>query len=318
MRNRFIFGESIELTPGYADNTGKDPGLIDLSFNLMDEKSFLLNTTFDRIFIKYENGPVVLTLGRQRINWGINSVWNPNDIFNVQNFFDFDYIEKPGSDAVRLQYYTGEASSAEFVIKSDNENRITSGLFYRFNEAGYDFQVLGGIFNSNDLVLGTGFSGHLFSAGLKGEFSYFSPLETAENPEKLFLGSIGADYMSGNSIYFQFEALVRKSQSGGDITNFLEWYSYDLNVKKLAFTDFSLFGSASYPFTPLFSGNLSMMYFPGIKGFFSGPVFSLSIYDNFEVSLISQIFSGVLPDNTGKESRNNLFLGFLRLKYNFG
>ena len=58
-----------------------------------------------------------LTLGRQRINWGVNLAFNPNDLFNAYSLIDFDYQERPGSDAIRFQYFTNELSSFETAVQ---------------------------------------------------------------------------------------------------------------------------------------------------------------------------------------------------------
>ena len=44
-------------------------------------------------------------------------VWNITDLFNPQSVLDFDYEEKPGSDAIRIQYFTGVIGRLEFVFK---------------------------------------------------------------------------------------------------------------------------------------------------------------------------------------------------------
>ena len=90
---------------------GSDQGFVDLSWNILNEQSFFLNTTIDRLWVDLNYGKFQARIGRQRINWGQTLVWNPNDIFNAYSFFDFDYIERPGSDAVRLQYYPGSSSA---------------------------------------------------------------------------------------------------------------------------------------------------------------------------------------------------------------
>jgi hypothetical protein len=68
MRNRFIYGESIKYNPEYAGSADNDQGIMDLSVNILSENSFFLNTSLDRLFIKYSNGNFVTTIGRQRIN----------------------------------------------------------------------------------------------------------------------------------------------------------------------------------------------------------------------------------------------------------
>ena len=77
--------------------------------------SVVFNTTIDRVFLEYNKNDWEVRVGRQRINWGINLAWNPNDVFNAYSFFDFDYEERPGSDAIRIRKYTGIASSVELA-----------------------------------------------------------------------------------------------------------------------------------------------------------------------------------------------------------
>ncbi len=58
-------------------------------------------------------------------------VWNPNDVFNVQNYFDFDSPEKPGSDAIRMQYYPSFTSTAEIAPGLEYNNALTLAGYYR-------------------------------------------------------------------------------------------------------------------------------------------------------------------------------------------
>ena len=109
-RNRFFSGDMVQMTPGFDISTGFDKGLMDLTWNIASGGSYLLNVTADRAWVDYNSGKLQVRVGRQRINWGQALVWNPNDIFNVYSFFDFDYDERPGSDAVRIQYYTSPSS----------------------------------------------------------------------------------------------------------------------------------------------------------------------------------------------------------------
>ena len=60
---------------------------------LLSADSWFLHTMLDRAWIDYTRGKLQLRLGRQRINWGTNLVWNPNDVFNTFSYFDFDYEE---------------------------------------------------------------------------------------------------------------------------------------------------------------------------------------------------------------------------------
>jgi hypothetical protein len=160
-RNRLFTGDMVRADQDYSETVGSDDGLVDLSWNILDKQSFLLNTSVDRLWADFNYGKFQARVGRQRINWGQTLVWNPNDIFNVYSYFDFDYVERPGSDAVRLQYYPDYSSAFEIALKADYENKITGAALYRFNTHGYDIQFLAGVFNSEDFVAGTGWSGSI-------------------------------------------------------------------------------------------------------------------------------------------------------------
>jgi len=102
-RNRMFYGEAVQINSFMKDTLAKDAGFLDLSFSAGDERSFLYGGTFDRLWYKGYYKSWEWSLGRQRINWGINSYWNANDLFNAFTFTDFDYEERPGSDALRIQ-----------------------------------------------------------------------------------------------------------------------------------------------------------------------------------------------------------------------
>ena len=167
-RNRLFTGDMVRSSRAYSEMTGTDPGLLDLSWNVINKNSFFLNSKVDRLSFDLNYGKFQARIGRQRINWGQSLVWNPNDIFNAYSFFDFDYVERPGSDAVRLQFFTSFSSVAEIAVKADNEHNITAAGLYRFNKWGYDLQFLAGYVNSEDIVVGVGWSGALGGISFRG------------------------------------------------------------------------------------------------------------------------------------------------------
>lgn len=99
VRNRLFTGDMARGGKAYSEMIGTDQGWADMSWNLINENSFFLNSTVDRLWIDMNLKNLEVRIGRQRINWGQTLVWNPNDVFNAYSFFDFDYVERPGSDA---------------------------------------------------------------------------------------------------------------------------------------------------------------------------------------------------------------------------
>lgn len=310
IRNRFMYGESMKFIPGYAKLIDNEQGWLDLSGNISEGQSYLLHSMIDRMWIDFTKGSLQIRAGRQRINWSQNMMWNPNDIFNAYSFFDFDYIEKPGSDAIRIQYYTGVSSLAEVAVKIDHNEDITAAGLFRFSKWNYDFQLLGGILNSQDYVAGIGWSGDIKGAGFRGEATYFHPKEHFSDTSGFLMFGLSVDYTFKNSIYLMAEFLY----SGTDLSvqNFQNIYFMPLSVKTIAFTDYSIGTQISYPFTPLFNGNLALIYYPSLDAIFTGPTFDFSLNENLSISLIAQYFYGQFDNE-----KEDLGFGFVRLKWNF-
>ncbi len=320
-RSRVITGNTLLEIPGYNDALGKDPGWLDLTFlssgNLGSNTGYALATTLDRLWLQFSFGNLEITAGRQRINWGQTLVWNPNDIFNSYSYFEVDYPERPGSDAIRIQYYTGDASTIELVAKIDSANRVTAAAYYRFNTLGFDIQFLGGLYQGEDLVLGTGWSGNIGPVSFRGEMSYFRDLDQFVDTTGYLMASAGFDYTFSNSLMIQLEGLYSGFAKEMDPGSFLQLYSGNLDVKNLAFTEWSLFANISYPITPLFTGSFATIWYPEVKGAYLGPSFDLSIKDNLALSLILQYFTAEFDKPSGVISRESNMFAFLRLKLNF-
>ena len=317
IRNRFFTGETLKYTPDYDKQLEKDNGYLGLTANLIDKKSCILNSTIDRLWLKYSAGNFEATIGRQRINWGQTFVWNPNDIFNAYSFFDIDYIERPGSDAVHIQYYTGSTSSIEFASKLNSDTKITVAALYKFNKFNYDFQLLTGILDDSVYVAGTGWSGNIGNAGFRGEISYFLPKNTNYD-SKQFLSSIGIDYTFTNSLMLQGEFLFTDNTTNINFINFEQYFSKTLNVRSLAFTKYTFFAQISYPITPLLNATLAGMYFPKIKGYYAGPSLIYSLKDNLYFSTFVQYFNAQIFNNkTSQIERQKFTMAFLKMKLNF-
>ena len=310
LRNRIFWGDMVRLNDKYPEMIGKNPGLIDLSWNIFDEQSFLVNTTIDRYWLDYNKGKFQVRIGRQRINWGQTFIWNPNDIFNAYSFFDFDYVERPGSDAVRLQYFPDYSSALELAAKFDNDEDVTAAALYRFNKWGYDIQFLAGYVNSEDFVAGTGWSGSVGSLSFRGEASWFQPVKDFSDTTGRGLFTIGFDKIFKDNSMVQVQLMYCNDPL--ELSDFNSFYSGYMSSKDLAFSRFSAFGQLSFSATPLLNLSISAMWFPDLKGYFAGPSIDYSLAGNIDFSLLWQHFNSRM---SGEWVRINL--GFLRLKYSF-
>lgn len=313
-RNVANYGQIIyNYYPFYSDLLVQDDGFVDLTGTIARDSSYILYTNIDRANIKFTKGKFEATAGRQRINWGINTVWNPNDIFNTFNFYDFDYVERPGCDAIRLQYYTGYASGYQLAFKVDSDNKITAAGMYKFNRWNYDFQVLAGVMTS-DVVVGAGWTGYIKSAGFTGEASYFRDRNHFADTTGIFVLSAGANYTFRNSLFANFSFLYNSNGTTGDAgygNSFI--VLQDVSPKSFSPARASLMGQLSYPITPLIQGDITSIANPYDGSFFVGPNVTFSLTDNIGLLLMSQIFVG----DTGTEFGGYGQLYYMRLKWSF-
>lgn len=323
-RNRFFYTGQTASTAALKESINTDPGLVDLSWNIgNDINPVLLNSTIDRLWVAYGNDKVDLRIGRQRINWGVNLAWNPNDIFNAYNFIDFDYEERPGADAVRFQYFGKNMSGFEIAVSPrENWKEATAATMFRFNARQYDFQFIAGQYQT-DITAGFGFAGNAGNAGLKGEIQWFGPYEAFVDSAHTVTASVSADYSFSNSIYINGSILY--NSNGIDDSNPLKLAGFfggsALTARNLMPTKYNAFITASYPITPLLSTSMAVIYGYGPHLLLLNPSFTYSIVENWDILLAAQLFFSDFPEiengqfvNRYQNLSNSVFL---RLKWSY-
>ena len=312
MRNRVFYGETQKLNPLFASSVSHDNGIVDLSWNLIETNSLVFNSTIDRANIEFNKGKWNVRLGRQRINWGINLAWNPNDLFNAYNFIDFDYQERPGTDAIRIQYYNKPMSQIEVAYKPGEnlDESIIAGL-YRFNKKGYDIQFIAGNYLT-DMAGGIGWAGNIKTLGFKGEATYFQPKKQFSDTLGVLVSSVSFDYTFKKGLYVNLSGFYNSAGSGnGNFTQTLS--SNALTAKNLLPTQFAAFFQISGAFTPIFSGGLSTIYLPDIQGIFLIPTLNYSIRENWDIDAVGQ----VLFSETNSKFSNVSNAVYFRLRWSF-
>ena len=290
IRSRIFFGDLVKTLPNYSALIDVNDDYLDLSTTVVDKNSWVVHTMIDRAYLEWYQDSWEVRLGRQRINWGKNLVWNPNDFFNAYSYFDFDYEERPGSDAFRVKKYTGFASSVELAstVHEDFDQMVMAGL-WQINRWNYDIQLLGGKARE-DIALGLGWAGNLKDAGFKGEISYFHPY-TSSDLSPALLASLSADYSFENSLYLHGSILLNTDGSNHP-QDFL-FFSFNrgrLTARDLSPYRYSVFLQSTYPFHPLVNGGIACMYFPGDHATFWNPTVSVSLFSNWEIDVIGQFF----------------------------
>lgn len=289
VRTRFFTGDLVKDIPGYASAIDRDDGWVNLSWMIVEEENWLLHTIPDRLNVEWNSSAWRVTMGRQRINWGINTASNPNDLFNIYSFYDFDYPERPGSDAIRVQHFLDWASRVELAISPSSDLRESvAAVMYASNTHGYDFQFIGGYY-FNRLAIGGGWAGSIRESGFKGEVMVFTDLEpTANSPGTNIVVGISGDHMFDNSLFLIVEGLY--NQIGGREDFML--FGTELSADNPSFSRYQLMTQVSYPFSPIWNGSFALIWYPDEEAFFISPSVTLSLHQNIDLSLLSQFFIG--------------------------
>lgn len=314
LRNRLFYGEYVMLAQTLGDALEIDEGYWDLSRSFINGNALVLHSTLDRLWINWASEKWDIRLGRQRINWGVNLAWNPNDLFNTYSFIDFDYEERPGADGFRVTRYLKGMSSMEVAGKfsKNPDSTVVAGL-YKFNKWGYDWQILSGVYY-DDWAMGLGWAGNLKDAGLKGEATYFHPRSNAEDTTGVLSSSITVDYSFKKPIYVT-GAMLYNSGGTSEPLNLFQALSLggNLNGKNLMPTKFSYLLQVNGTIKSLTSVSLAGIYGAGMNLIFLMPSVSYAINDTWDIMLLGQL---AYVDFQGNIT-NAANMMFLRTKWSF-
>ena len=306
LRNLFFWGDAVKADPAFTRHLRNLQELTNLSAVWHEDRSAAVQSNVERLWVNWQQGKWTARLGRQRINWGVNNVWNPNDIFNAYNLLDFDYEERAGTDAVKLQYHVGELSTLEAAVARGLNGTTTVAAKYSLNRDRYDWQIITGTYNRK-LTAGLAWSGHLGKAGFKGEGQAFY------RKDSLVLNfSTEVDYITPKGWYLNAAFLYNQLGMDGPIDDW-SGFSFRNRPDNLMPTRWNFLVGSSKAFTPLFSGSLSVIYAPGTNMLVLFPTFTYNLATDLDLDLVWQSFFAESP--RGFESLVNQ--GFLRFKWSF-
>ncbi len=288
LRSRLLYGEWVRIQPGLASSLDQDNGLMDLSFVPIHRPALVGSVLTDRLWVQWTRQRWTVRAGRQRINWGIALTWNPNDWFNAWNFLDFDYEERPGSDAIRVQYQTGGFSEFELAVSPARHAKNWVGaLRYGGHTGRFDWQVLAGLYR-NRLAAGLGWAGDVGQAGWKGEISVFQPIDSTGG-ETSVSATTEFSLIFGGS-WFCSGGLLINSKGFGSRTDLFRLTQTNLSADNLMPGKLSFLTSVSHPFTPLLQGSLAAVYSPNGHLIILVPTAAWSVAENWDIDLTGQLF----------------------------
>jgi len=291
IRARAFYGGSVRATQHFAETLGEDAGFGKLGVTLWDRTASAGYAEMDRLYLNMVSGALQLTVGRQRIAWGTNLVWNPVDLFNPQSVLDFDHEEKPAADAIRVQCYTGEVSKVEAAFTPGTAaRRGHAGIQWTGNRWDYDMHLMAGV-RGREWYGGCAWAGDIAGGGFRGE------VLVSEIPSQLRSGTgsvmvstaLSGDYTFPNSFYIHTEALYN-SEGVTEGAMFSAQRAAGLGL--LSPARWSLFQEFSYDISPLVRAGVFAIYNPSDRSAVVFPSVTWSVVTDLDLSLFALFFPG--------------------------
>ncbi|MBN2425815.1 MAG: hypothetical protein JXR46_01080 [Calditrichaceae bacterium] len=326
-RSLIVWQKNIRQTYTFLDLLETDSYFLDLTYDYKDEENLYLRNEIDRLNLSYTSGNMEIILGRQRLAWGTCLVWNPTDLFNPYDVLDFDYEERPGTDALQIQYYLGPLSQINIsVTPGKTRERVIYAGRFRTNFYNYDVAVLAG-WQKNSFKAGLNWAGEIWNAGFSGEILYtdahydYKALAMEPNAQNLtvtngkirgahWMMAFSANYTFANSFYIHSEYLYNSigATDNAGLRRFTVLYTGELSPARHA-----VFQEFSYNISPLLRSSFFVILNPNDKSWIAAPSLQYSLSQNWDVLLMAFPSDG----KTGSEYGDYPAQYFFRLKYSF-
>jgi hypothetical protein len=327
-RTLLILQENSDLLREFQDALNTSGSYyFDLRADWLEEDDAFGFTEIDRLYFDWIYNDWELVFGRQRIAWGTCLVWNPTDLFNPYDILDFDYEERPGTDALQIQYYTGPLSQANVAITPGKTRYdVIYAARYMTNKWNYDFNFIAG-WQRNSLRLATSWAGEIYDGGFRGEVLYTDPeieyttIQIISEPPFLsykdvkvedpyWTIALSYDYTFKNSFYvhteYIYNGLGTTEDAGSRRLDII--YTGELTPARQ-----SLFLQVAYQFTPLARGAFFVIYNPNDKSWLAAPSIQYSVATNWELYLLAFPSGG----NSGTEYGDFPDQYFARVEFSF-
>lgn len=312
VRNQLYTGNATLLSY-IEENIDKDGGWANCSWNVFSRDNMLYHLNIDRLSLRWAHHAWEVKIGRQRINWGQTLGWNPNNIFNPYLFFQFNYSEIPGCDAIRTTYYHSPTSYTEFAASLNRRGKLTAALLHNHQAEGATSQFMGGIYRGEDAVVGGALTTTWGGCNLRMEGTYFHPVVHGEERDELLQVSAGADYIFSNNLAVQGEVFYQSRSVNTELWNLFDFYADPQSVRELSVSRWSVLAQVAYPFNSRFSARLSGAYFADKQFSYARLYLNYRLSRNLEASLFAHYFNYAHEEPIRLRAQ----LGVLQCKWNF-
>lgn len=276
--NEAVFGTVLDTADFKA---GKDirQTYFGLDRTFADTSDLWGRTSVHRFYLTAKSDRISGTLGRQRIAWGTERLWNPTDLFNPASPFSIERDERTGTDAVRLDLYPGPLSGVTAVYAPEREGNDDIAFRAKTNMRGYDVSLVLASLGDRNLA-GIDFAGNLGDSSLRGEATYESMKRAnplfPEMAERFSRAVLSWDYTFPNTLYVLLEYLYNGGNVKQDVP--LTFVQAGIMTKNRNF----LAAGFGYDLTPLIRPECTFIVDVDGKGVFAGPSVKYNVRENVD------------------------------------
>ncbi|MBI1909581.1 MAG: hypothetical protein HYS22_05375 [Deltaproteobacteria bacterium] len=248
--NEVIGGGYVNTEEFAQRQTQRNEPYLNLDYEISRKKNFFYGQQFYRAYAKLETEPVTLTVGRQKVDWGVMRLVSPADLFTPLALFGVEPEERVGVDAINLSWaITPTLKLNPAYTLNSNFDRSRTGARLTKTVGHFDLSLLGGRF-LKDTVVGADISGDIGNAGIRGEFLY----DRAAIENHFIQLALGADYGFQNGLtvaleYFMNGQFFLSNPATDPVTGNIVFRETANQIKTVKTQFISL--QAKYDLTPL-------------------------------------------------------------------
>ncbi len=281
-------GDSFIDTDAYKLIEDVDPDLpINPYLNILQEDTLFARFYLYRLYTEFKMDKSNLTLGLQRIPFGVGRLWNPTDTFNPIDALSVESEERLGVFATNFTQYLTDFSFLQIMCNfAEKMEQDKYGLRYKGHYLGIDMGC-SFVKNSSFYMIGTELESNLFNTGIevRGEIGFF---DNNDLDKQYVSGIVGAEYAFPNNV----TVLAEYFYNGlGDDDK--DEYTTDIFINEnWNFSKHYLGTQITYDINPLMIFSLASICNILDGSFYIGPAVSYSINDETTLSVGTNVFIG--------------------------
>jgi len=268
----------------------------------MYQISFRDTLYLDNVYARVGFRRFAFTIGKQQISLGTGYFSNPTDVFNKKDAIDPTY-EQPGHNGIRMDFLLKNRLSLMLLYAPIEENWKYSGKLARL-KAGFGHFDVSILFNEMyhnttnfytlqisgqcRRIVGLDFVGELLGFGVWGEGAY----NIMEDDDDFHEFIVGVDYTFDNGLYTLIE-YHRNSQAKSKSEDYdLNDWMHLLSGETKTISRDQIYSFTRYSVTDLLSIGGSIIVSVSDKSAALVPTINYSLFENIDLTLISNFYTG--------------------------